>query len=65
MGEEEIRAALEGHWSASAAGDQDAEHEIYANDAIPMAAGTCSGSEVTPTIPRTRLVASPSFVVPS
>lgn len=34
MGEEEIRAALQRHWSASAAGDQDAEHEIYANDAI-------------------------------
>jgi hypothetical protein len=34
MGEEEIRAALDGHWSASAAGDQDAEHEIYADDAI-------------------------------
>jgi hypothetical protein len=34
MGEQEIRAALERHWSASAAGDQDAEHEIYAQDAI-------------------------------
>jgi hypothetical protein len=34
MGEREIRAALERHWSASAAGDQDAEHEIYADDAI-------------------------------
>jgi hypothetical protein len=34
MGEEEIRAALQKHWSASAAEDQDAEHEIYANDAI-------------------------------
>jgi hypothetical protein len=34
MGEEEIRAALDRHWSASAAGDQDAEHEIYADDAI-------------------------------
>ncbi len=32
--EREIRAALERHWSASAAGDQDAEHEIYADDAI-------------------------------
>ncbi len=34
MGEEETRAALDRHWSASAAGDQDAEHEIYADDAI-------------------------------
>jgi hypothetical protein len=34
MREEELRAALEKHWSASAAGDQDAEHEIYAADAI-------------------------------
>jgi hypothetical protein len=34
MGEEEIRAALEKHWSASAASDQDAEHEIYTDDAI-------------------------------
>ena len=32
--EEEIRAALESHWSASAAGDQDAEHDIYADNAI-------------------------------
>src|SRR5580658_1708433 len=28
------RAALERHWTASAAGDQDAEHEIYHDDAI-------------------------------
>jgi hypothetical protein len=34
MGEEEIRVALERHWSASAAGNQEAEHEIYAQDAI-------------------------------
>jgi hypothetical protein len=34
MGEQEIRTALEQHWSASAAGNQDAEHEIYRNDAI-------------------------------
>jgi hypothetical protein len=32
--EDKIRAALERHWSASAAGDLDAEHEIYADDAI-------------------------------
>ena len=30
----EIRAALERHWSASAAGDQDAEHQIYRDDTI-------------------------------
>ena len=34
MGEEEIRAAIERHWSASAVGDQDTEHDIYADDAI-------------------------------
>jgi hypothetical protein len=30
----DIRAALERHWAASAAGDQDVEHEIYRDDAI-------------------------------
>src|SRR5271155_4918244 len=30
----QIRAALERHWTSSAAGDQDAEHEIYHDDAI-------------------------------
>jgi SnoaL-like domain len=30
----QIRAALERHWTASAAGNQDAEHEIYHDDAI-------------------------------
>jgi ketosteroid isomerase-like protein len=30
----QIRAALERHWAASAAGDQDAEHQIYHDDAI-------------------------------
>ena len=34
MEERAIRTALERHWVASAAGDQDAEHAIYANDAI-------------------------------
>jgi hypothetical protein len=34
MQEGEIRAALNRHWTASAAGDQEAEHEIYAEDAI-------------------------------
>ena len=30
----QIRAALEQHWTASAAGDQDAEHAIYNEDAV-------------------------------
>lgn len=32
--EEQIRKALDAHWQASAAEDWDAEHEIYAGDAI-------------------------------
>jgi hypothetical protein len=32
--ERQIRADLEEHWRASAAGEADAEHEIYADDAI-------------------------------
>ncbi|MGH8782355.1 nuclear transport factor 2 family protein [Paraburkholderia sp.] len=34
MQEEHMREALNAHWRASAAGDLDAEHEIYADDAI-------------------------------
>jgi hypothetical protein len=34
MGREEIRAALNRHWSASAEGDQDSEHEIDADGTI-------------------------------
>ncbi len=34
MEELEIRARLNRHWAASASGDQDAEHEIYADDAV-------------------------------
>jgi ketosteroid isomerase-like protein len=34
MEEEQIREALDAHWQASAAGDADAEHDIYADDAI-------------------------------
>ena len=34
MKEEQMRAALDAHWRASAAGDADAEHAIYADDAI-------------------------------
>jgi ketosteroid isomerase-like protein len=34
MEEEPIREALNAHWRASAAGDADAEHAIYADEAI-------------------------------
>jgi ketosteroid isomerase-like protein len=34
MNEQQIRAALNHHWQASAAEDANAEHEIYADDAI-------------------------------
>jgi len=34
MGEEGIREALEAHWRASADGDVEAEHDIYADDSI-------------------------------
>jgi len=34
MEEREIRAALDQHWAASASGDQNTEHEIYADDAV-------------------------------
>lgn len=34
MEERDIRAALDKHWAASASGDQNTEHEIYADDAI-------------------------------
>jgi hypothetical protein len=34
MQEEKIREALNAHWNASAAGDFDAEHAIYDDDAI-------------------------------
>ena len=34
MQEEQIREALNTHWRASAAGDVNTEHDIYADDAI-------------------------------
>ena len=34
MEEEQVRAVLNLHWRASAAGDADAEHDIYDDDAI-------------------------------
>ena len=33
MPEEQIREALNAHWRASAAGDADAEHDSYDDDA--------------------------------
>jgi hypothetical protein len=32
--DDQIRAALDAHWRASASGDANAEHDIYADDAI-------------------------------
>jgi SnoaL-like domain len=34
MGEEGIREALEAHWRASADGDVETEHDIYADDSV-------------------------------
>ena len=34
MQENQIREALNAHWNASASGDLNAEHDIYADDAI-------------------------------
>jgi hypothetical protein len=34
MQEEAIREALDAHWRASAAGDLEAEHDIYEDDAV-------------------------------
>jgi hypothetical protein len=34
MEEQEIRRSIDAHWAASAAGDQDVEHEIYHDDAV-------------------------------
>jgi len=34
MGDEQIREALDAHWRASADGDADAEHDIYAEESI-------------------------------
>ena len=34
MGEQENRTALDRHWASSASGDQDAEHDIYADDSV-------------------------------
>src|ERR1700689_3951891 len=48
MENQEIRAALERHWTASAAGDQDGEHEIYRDDAIveyPQSGGRIDGRD--------------------
>jgi hypothetical protein len=34
MGDQDTRAALDRHWAASEAGDDDAEDEIYHDDAV-------------------------------
>ena len=34
MGEQEIRAALSRHWTATEAGDYETEHEIYRDDVV-------------------------------
>jgi hypothetical protein len=34
MQDEQLRAALDAHWQASAVGDANTEHDIYADDAI-------------------------------
>ena len=34
MDEQDFRMAIDRHWAASAAGDQDAEHDIYHDDAV-------------------------------
>jgi ketosteroid isomerase-like protein len=34
MQEDQIRDTLDQHWAASASGDLDAEHDIYADDAV-------------------------------
>ena len=34
MEEQEIRTALDQHWAASASGDQNTEHAIYADDSV-------------------------------
>lgn len=34
MEDEQIREALDAHWQASAAGDANAEHDIYYDNAI-------------------------------
>jgi hypothetical protein len=34
MEDEQILEALNAHWQASAAGDANAEHDIYADDSI-------------------------------
>ena len=49
MQDEQIREALNRHWQASAAGDANAEHDIYADDAIcdyPQSGERISGEAI-------------------
>src|SRR5947199_3206974 len=60
-----IQAALERHWTASAAGDLDAEHEIYHDDVVveypSLASGSAAGITSWPCVCITR----PSWDSPS
>jgi hypothetical protein len=62
MQEEQIRTALDRHWRASAAGDTNAEHDIYDDDAIcdyPQSGeGICRPCGVTIPARRQALVSS-------
>jgi hypothetical protein len=44
MENQAIRAALDQHWAASAAGNLDAEHEIYHDDVVVEYPSRASGS---------------------
>jgi hypothetical protein len=49
MQEEQIREALNAHWHASAAGDANAEHDIYDDDVIcdyPQSGERISGEAI-------------------
>jgi formylmethanofuran dehydrogenase subunit E len=49
MQDEQIREALNRHWQASAAGDANAEHDMYDDDAIcdyPSQASESSGETI-------------------
>ncbi len=57
MPDEQIREVLNKHWQASAAGDANAEHDIYDNDAI------CELSSVRRTDLRAKQFAGPCEVI--
>lgn len=47
--EDQVRAALDKHWQASASGDLDTEHEIYADDSISTIPSPASASSAPKT----------------